>query len=142
MLSEPNVLEEFHAALAAKVAETEKEGKDGKEGKEEKDEKGVKNGKENEVDSFSDISVTNTAGRAAEDDPTAIQDDPTAIRSTISIIIPDTPVPSPSPSTGGNKIRTRDVTLLLLKFANFLTRSQGDILGAAEVYRKAVEVRC
>jgi hypothetical protein len=39
----------------------------------------------------------------------------------------------------GSKIKTRDVTLLLLKFASFLTRAQGDILGATEVYRKAVE---
>mmetsp|Transcript_4543 Transcript_4543/g.4684 ORF Transcript_4543/g.4684 Transcript_4543/m.4684 type:complete len:551 (+) Transcript_4543:139-1791(+) len=47
--------------------------------------------------------------------------------------------PSGDPETG-SRIKTKDVITLLLKFAGFLTRSQGDIESADQVYRKAVEI--
>jgi hypothetical protein len=47
--------------------------------------------------------------------------------------------PSGDPETG-SRIKTKDVITLLLKFAGFLTRSQGDIESADQVYKKALEV--
>jgi hypothetical protein len=47
--------------------------------------------------------------------------------------------PSGDPETG-SRIKTKDVVNLLLKFAGFLTRSQGDIESADQVYKKALEV--
>lgn len=58
----------------------------------------------------------------------------------ISILIPGQNKSLLYPSLEGTKIRTKDVTALLLKFANFLTRSKGDIDAATEVYKKIVEV--
>ena len=40
-----------------------------------------------------------------------------------------------------SKIRQKDATLLLLKFASFLTKSKGDNSSALIVYRRAVEVK-
>jgi hypothetical protein len=47
--------------------------------------------------------------------------------------------PSGDPETG-SRIKTKDVVNLLLKFAGFLTRSQGDIESADQVFKKALEV--
>lgn len=59
---------------------------------------------------------------------------------------PATP-PGPPPGSDplgdpetGSRIKTKDVVNLLLKFAGFLTRSQGDIESADLVYKKALEV--
>ena len=49
-------------------------------------------------------------------------------------------VPDFEPGCNGNRIKNRDLIALLLKFATFLTRGQGDVEAATEVYKKAVEI--
>ena len=49
-------------------------------------------------------------------------------------------VPDFEPGSNGNRIKNRDLIALLLKFATFLTRGQGDVEAATEVYKKAVEI--
>ena len=49
-------------------------------------------------------------------------------------------IPDFEPGSNGNRIKNRDLIALLLKFATFLTRGQGDVEAATEVYKKAVEI--
>ena len=50
------------------------------------------------------------------------------------------PKPDVDPGSSGTRIKNRDVVVLLLKFASFLTRAQGDVEAATAVYKKAVEI--
>lgn len=44
------------------------------------------------------------------------------------------------PGAAGPRIRNRDVVILLMKYASFLSRAQGDVETASAVYKKAVEI--
>ena len=48
--------------------------------------------------------------------------------------------PNCAPGRNGNRIKNHDVVCLLLKYAKFLARAQGDVEGASAVYKKAVEI--
>ena len=51
-----------------------------------------------------------------------------------------TPAQDVEPGSSGSRIKNRDVVVLLLKFASFLSRAQGDVEAATAVYKKAVEI--
>jgi tetratricopeptide (TPR) repeat protein len=49
-------------------------------------------------------------------------------------------IPDVEPGSGGLRIKNRDLVTLLMKYASFLTRAQGDVEAATAIYKRAVEI--
>ena len=64
----------------------------------------------------------------------------TTIQDRVNAGLPPPPNCEPPGRNGSHRIKKHDVINLLLKYAKFLARAQGDVEAASAVYKKAVEI--